>query len=172
MTNEQFERMKEFATRMVPVAIGSNRWRKVLAGHVEEVLARIDCENFGIHWRHIVDWDNKTKLPDDDGTCGFACSDDRYLLCDFMSVYCWDNDLEREKEDRQGNCEVVETKVGTALRCCIRAACDVAVAPSAGVLGFTVGDLRQMWPEGIPAWVNKFFITPLHHARNTTPVWL
>lgn len=29
----------------------------------------------------------------------------------------------------------------------------MAVAPSAGVLGFTAGDLRRMYPEGVPNWV-------------------
>lgn len=37
--------------------------------------------------------------------------------------------------------------------CCVRAGMDCAIAPSAGVMGFTAGDLRRMYPEGVPGWV-------------------
>jgi hypothetical protein len=30
---------------------------------------------------------------------------------------------------------------------------DCASAPSAGVIGFTAGDVRRMYPEGVPEWV-------------------
>lgn len=36
---------------------------------------------------------------------------------------------------------------------CVRAALDCAVAPSMGVMGLTAGDLRRMYPKGVPAWV-------------------
>lgn len=36
---------------------------------------------------------------------------------------------------------------------CVRAALDCASAPSAGVMGLTAGDLRRMYPEGVPDWV-------------------
>lgn len=39
------------------------------------------------------------------------------------------------------------------VRCCLRAGIDFAGEASAGVLGFTAGDLRRMWPEGVPDWV-------------------
>lgn len=42
---------------------------------------------------------------------------------------------------------------GGPVRCCIRAGLDMAVAPSAGVVGFTAGDLRRMYPRGVPKWV-------------------
>ena len=42
---------------------------------------------------------------------------------------------------------------GGPVCCCIRAGLDFASAPSAGVLGFTAGDLRRMYPEGVPEWV-------------------
>lgn len=37
--------------------------------------------------------------------------------------------------------------------CCLRAGIDFASEPSAGVLGFTAGDIRRMYPEGVPDWV-------------------
>jgi hypothetical protein len=39
--------------------------------------------------------------------------------------------------------------------CCVRAGFDCAVKPSMGVLGFTAGDLRRMYPEGVPDWVKR-----------------
>jgi hypothetical protein len=39
------------------------------------------------------------------------------------------------------------------VRCCLRAGLDCASAPSAGVMGFTAGDLRRMYPRGVPKWV-------------------
>lgn len=37
--------------------------------------------------------------------------------------------------------------------CCIRAGLDFAGEPSMGVIGFTAGDVRRMYPDGIPGWV-------------------
>lgn len=42
---------------------------------------------------------------------------------------------------------------GGPVHCCIRAGLDFAAGPSAGVLGFTAGDVRRMYPEGVPEWV-------------------
>jgi hypothetical protein len=40
------------------------------------------------------------------------------------------------------------------VRCCVRAGMDCASSPSAGVMGFTAGDIRRMYPEGVPDWVS------------------
>ncbi len=40
------------------------------------------------------------------------------------------------------------------IRCCLRAGLDLASpAPTSGVVGFTAGDLRRMYQEGVPDWV-------------------
>ena len=39
--------------------------------------------------------------------------------------------------------------------CCIRAGCDCAVNSLGGVMGFTAGDVRRMYPEGLPGWVKN-----------------
>lgn len=173
MTLKEFRRMKIFALRMTRIAIGGGRWQKVVREHVSEILYRMDSESFSCHWSHTVDWDNKTRLPDDDGTCGFAWNDGRSLLCDFMSNYCWDNELEIEKEDRRGNFRQIDTKVGIALRCCIRAAVDTASKPSAGVVGFTIGDLKKMWaPKRIPKWVCEAYGKDLNRVKSEKGIWL
>lgn len=42
---------------------------------------------------------------------------------------------------------------GGPVHCCIRAGLDCAFEPSMGVIGFTAGDIRCMYPEGVPDWV-------------------
>lgn len=44
---------------------------------------------------------------------------------------------------------------GNAVSCCIRAGLDLVALPSMGVLGFSIGDLRKMYPEGFPEWLEK-----------------
>lgn len=39
------------------------------------------------------------------------------------------------------------------VRCCLRSGIDFAGDASAGVIGFTAKDVRDMWPEGVPEWV-------------------
>lgn len=67
------------------------------------------------------------------------------------------------------------------VRCCIRAGMDMASAPSAGVLGFTVGHLKRMYDGRIPDWLNEGFNASLvESARGvdlnteleTAGVWL
>ena len=172
MTKKEFERMKDFAIRMTVVSIGGKRWQKVVRGHVEEILSRMDCPNFGFEYQRIQNWDNARQGPDLDmyGHKVRHCM----LPCDFMSDYLYDHGLEREHESRSGHCESVQTKVGSAVSCCIRAAMDIAVHPSGGVVGFSVGDLRKMWaPEPIPAWVAQWFKRPLKAStKDSVPVWL
>lgn len=153
MNIEQYERWKDFAFRMVAVAIGGARWQRQLRSHLEELFARFECENWGIHYRTIADWDTHEPIPGDDGTFGFARSHHQPIIGDFVDEYCFDNGLVKEKEDRHGNCEQVDSRTAIALRCCVRAGLDIAVAPSAGVMGFTAGDIRKMYPEGVPEWV-------------------
>ncbi len=39
--------------------------------------------------------------------------------------------------------------------CCVRAGFDCAVKPSMGAMGFTAGDIRRMYPEGVSDWVTN-----------------
>lgn len=56
-------------------------------------------------------------------------------------------------EVEQGFWEQWDDQWGGPVHCCIRAGLDCASEPSAGVVGFTAGDLREMYPEGVPDWV-------------------
>lgn len=90
-------------------------------------------------WRNVINWDN-TKSK------GYCPSDYVSELGeDFIPNY-WSHRTDRQQElDEQRFCSPVS--------CCIRAGLDLAVKPSAGVAGFTAGDIRTMYPEGVPDWV-------------------
>ena len=97
----------------------------------------------------------------------------RSLLCD--DVTCWADEyideqrlmtqrewkrFERLRHD--DDCDEADA-IQDAIRelylspvsCCIRAGFDCAVSPSMGVVGFTAGDLRRMYPKGVPDWVKN-----------------
>lgn len=63
--------------------------------------------------------------------------------------------------------------------CAVRAGLDIAVQgmvpkqTSSGVVGFTVGTLRRMYPEGLPGYVKNFFDPPLtDDDKDEEHVWL
>ena len=94
-------------------------------------------------------------------------------LCDALSDYLFDERLEIEEEDEHGNCTLVETPLGNAVGCCLRAACDVACEPSGGVLGWTAGDLRKMWlGRPVPKWVKAYFEVDFDAIPDDAGVWL
>lgn len=93
-------------------------------------------------------------------------------ICDELSNYMWNRGYEFERT-RKGWCEIQTGRFGTMLAACIRAGFDVAVSPSAGVVGFTVGDLRAVFGRRIPKWVTDFFDPPLPtDAPSSDGVWL
>jgi hypothetical protein len=67
--------------------------------------------------------------------------------------------------------QIVE-RWSSPVHCCLRAGIDVAKSPSAGVVGFVVGDLKKMYPEGIPDWICSRWIdkrTGLQADLNALP---
>jgi len=69
---------------------------------------------------------------------------------------CSDPDSDDEcrcDEIRDHHYEQWDDQYGGPIQCCVRAGLDFAASPSAGVLGFTAGDVRRMYPEGVPTWL-------------------
>ena len=166
MTRQQYRRMAVFALRMAPTAIKGARWKQELLEHIRKILDRINGDNYGIHYSTIKDWDHPHPVPGDDGTCGFAWSHSPYLLCDFVATYCWDRNWNYNSDGK-------DSARAIALNCCIRAACDVAVSPSAGVVGWTVQDIKAMWyPKPVPQWVKQHFAGDFDSFSPADAVWL
>jgi len=89
--------------------------------------------------------------------------------------YLWDNRYEFEREYKNGNTELVRGRFGDMLAACVRAGFDMAVAPSAGVVGFTVGDLRDIFDGAIPDCIADQFAESkpaLLSAGRDEGVWL
>lgn len=91
---------------------------------------------------------------------------------DELSEYLWDNRYKQERWHK-GDCEAVCGTFGTMLEACVRAGFDLAVNPSAGVLGFTVGNLREAFGGLLPDWVAGWFDPPLLPGTpDAEEVWL
>lgn len=156
MTPEQFERWKDFAFRMAAKALHvrqrpSREWVK---DKLEDFFRGLTPDEV----QEITDWDSK-PYP-----CDMVAEASQY-----WNPFYWngeDKPFHQFEEQWEG-----------PVRCCIRAGLDVASSPSAGVVGFTMGDLRRMYPEGLPDWVTTFIIdpenpVPLESISDQDGVWL
>jgi len=173
MTRTQYRRMRTFALRMATVAIGGARWQAEVRAHVSELTYRLSQPNW-CHYSTIRDYCTPEPTPGDDGTVGFALRHPRPILCDAVADYLWNHRLLYEKEFADGSCEIIESKRANAIECCIRAGCDLATEGD-GVLGFTAGDLRRMWPKRrtLPAWISRQFTEAnLDNAADSDLLWL
>lgn len=71
-----------------------------------------------------------------------------------------------------------DSAVVSTFTCALRAGIDVVCEPSAGVVGYSVGDLRRMYPEGLPQWLVDAFAAEvpgaptLLAARDNEAIWL
>ena len=157
MTRKQYKRMSVFARRMANIQ--PPRHRKRCRYWVSEMLDRMNCENFGVHYPHIIDWDNSESWTREE--CEAEpwkrwCHKAHYL-CDYLKADYglaeYEPELTRKRPAPDGG---YETALLNRVQCCICAAVDIAVAPSAGVYGYTVGALRKMWGKRpLPKWVTE-----------------
>lgn len=173
MTPLQYERWKDFALRAARTWFKTHR--RPDAAWVETEVSNFFA--YGIDEDDIVcvvDWDNSTDYPeghryrrqDRNGRWEHPCCVGDMMI-DFMDQprgypprcrAC--AEYENESECR---CDEIEERYyaqwddqwGGPIRCCIRAGLDLAASPSMGVVGFTAGDLRAMYPEGVPDWVQN-----------------
>jgi hypothetical protein len=115
----------------------------------------------------LTSWNDLKDICDWDGNAGTV------YVCDELSNYLRNNRYEFERE-RKGWCRTVTGRFGTMLSACVRAGFDMAVSPGAGVIGFTVGNLRDIFDGTIPDWVAKRFKNPatLYTAERDDGVWL
>lgn len=200
MTNEQFERWKDFAFRMART-LYADSVRPPVSWIIGEIAGFFGC----IHELEIVtleSWNHSARYPEGhefyrvefqrpcwcrDKSPGAVADEDCLLcggsgtykrvphgplICDRMSDWEWDelrpqlrslisesdlhwleiNEDVFDDDSPPFEQELID-EIGGPVVCCIRAGMDFAAAPSAGVIGFTAGDLRAMFPEGVPDWV-------------------
>ena len=178
MTQEQYERWKDFSLRMARTCFKRRRnpTAKEIAANVADFFDCLDSEDR----LSIVNWDHSAPYPEGssnycrtyrcpcwncsksnaESPCPYHCEDGSIydyasagFVCDTCAElsenwnpYYW-SDLSESEYGRR------DEQFTGPVRCCIRAGLDVAVSPSMGVMGFTAGDLRRMYPEGVPDWV-------------------
>lgn len=151
MTPEQYERWKDFALRMAGQAFpdATEARRAKITESITGFFSWYDGEDVS----EIVDWDNGPSYIGDQ-------------VSSHLSNHY------HERETRNGY-EPRGNKFENQVSCCIRAGLDCASSPSGGVLGFTVGDLRRMYPEGVPDWVTDGYEPPItEDTPGSIGVWL
>lgn len=101
--------------------------------------------------------------------CSWDGHPGKVYVCDAIDDFLWDRGYILERGD-----EPVRGRFGDMVAACVRAGFDVAVSPSAGVLGFfTVGHLRVIFDGHMPDWVRRYFEPPLpEDAPDDAEVWL
>ena len=153
MTDQQYERWKDFAMRMARTC-----FRHLRRPSSHWVIEQVES---WFYWRdHQQDWGNYSSWD----------QDSPYCLCDHVSEFYSDLESYSYSEDEEVDYKAQEQFqaqwMGPILSC-LRAGIDVAVEPSAGVVGFTAGDIRQMYPEGLPLWLLDVFAG---YSQETTSV--
>lgn len=171
MTPEQHERWKDFSLRMARTCYRTHR--RPDANWIERAVVEFFTFLDDGEVPYLVDWDHSNPYPwchRYGGASHFGnspeapcCAGD--TLMDFLYGYAgpapdcpacriYEHPGEcRCQEVQRAYNEQWQKQWGDPVNCCIRAGMDFASAPSAGVLGFTAGDVRRMYPEGVPDWV-------------------
>lgn len=171
MTPEQYDRWQDFAARMAKTYYASSKRPSAawVLGTVEDFFANLD--------EHLVEcirnWDHSEPYPPGHPYVGHVdylgraahpsgAGDELTLFLEDYEGYAPRCRVCREYESTgECRCEEIDKhrheqwqdQWGGPIHCCVRAGLDMASAPSAGVLGLTKGDLKRMYPEGIPDWV-------------------
>lgn len=152
MTEQQFARWKEFSLAMArgyPRVTEARRAK--IAAHVERFFANMDEDD----WRGWLGWDENEP-----GVC-FCLTDYYSEWTQSLPGYWQLSDAEHER-----------WRLDSQLHCCIRAGVDMAAEPSAGVIGFTAGELRGWFGGAAPEWVNAGYEVNLNEAPASARVWL
>lgn len=148
MTEEQFARWLDFSTRL-----SRHGWPNATDERKDKITRLVT--DFISDYEH-----RKDEVEDWDGNKG------EVYLCDeideFLDLVC-----HRHADPFK------ETRFESQISCCVRAGFDVAVEPSAGVVGFTVGTLRTMYDRDVPDWVSDWFDQSLDDTiADSEPTWL
>lgn len=185
MTPEQYDQWKDFAIRMARHGFPQYREvnRKKIEGFVRDFFwVRFDGDDHEI-----------AKVESWDGEPAYVCDYAREFETEYINVsmrYPGDRINEFietskrdefaatyrgwEGEDRDDFWRYRRKSIwGNLVSCCVRAGLDVVANPSAGVAGFTVGDLRRMYPEGLPGLVASAINPPItSETPDNLEVWL
>lgn len=157
----EYERTREFA-----IAMARGGWEHMTEARREKLAAKVEYF-FDVYLPsdhealpRIRAWDQTDRDPEADGWARetYVCD----LVSEFMERWTPERVWERNGDGKFASC----------IAACIRAGMDVAAEQSAGVVGFTVGDVRRMYGGVIPDWVNEAYEGQLAAAADDAQVWL
>ncbi len=162
MKPEQYEHWKDFAKRMARAAMfdfkrgPSREWIEAQVANFFDLWETVPGRT-----EHLHDWDTWDRGWEGPGE---KIAD--YLECEHPGL----SRAERDQFDSgrkifgRDKWEYLDWKTErwretweNPVICCIRAGLDMATEPGGGVVGFTVGDLRRMYPDGFPDWLQAVF---------------
>jgi len=147
-----YERWLDFSTRLIKqMECTETRGSKILE-EVKEFINDFDPDD--ILKYDIAGWDHEIRELD-------------YCFSDHFDDYFYKYATYNEDGEQTG-------RFHNQLHTAIRAGLDMVVPDymvSAGVLGFTIGDLREMYPEGLPDWLPGF-VKPKPETPDDTQIWL
>jgi hypothetical protein len=131
------ETSKGMAKNLFPTITEARRKRLII--EVEDFIDYV-CSFYPL--QDIQDWD---------GNLGSV------YVCDELDDYLYRNGFRhfnnRFDPYHKSKVEVErETRFANLISCCVRAGFDLAVKQSGGVLGFSVGDFRQIFNGEVPDW--------------------
>jgi hypothetical protein len=159
----KFARWKDFSIRMAK-ACYSKRQNPCLSDVLDDIESFFE---YGVSEEYAdlyVDWDSSKNFPGQKDGPGCAC-DIASEICDGLWGQAYnlattkqrrllDYYWERQQYDEYDEIrEKVVDRWESPMYCCVRSGMDFAYSQSAGVAGFTVGDLLAMYPEGLPDWL-------------------
>lgn len=160
MNRIQYRRWKDFARRMAlegwPARITHRKlYLEIVPPAVDHFFELLE-HNYGEDITRIESWDN-TRADYRNAkqfVWGFRGNYEPYvgseaqrIIDEYWNPFTWSG--------RQRDFEKWDELWGGRIRCCVRAGLDLAAEPSAGVVGFTKGDLERMYPEGVPKWIRS-----------------
>lgn len=181
MNREQFDRWLDFATRMAETCFSDSRRPSAdwVAEQAEEFIL-----NYQNCYRNVRGWDGCNKgiyVCDDmtkwstDSMPGFRWTIENQLQRQrdaLIDRIC----AEREDANYRALVDVLSEEIESVLdkkvhlaeaqwaaqwaapvEWCVRAGLGLALGERGMVIGFTAGDIRLMYPEGVPAWITSQF---------------
>jgi len=182
MTKEQYEQWCDFSRRMALRADFGLRHRPSRAWvieHVEDVLASFADDYASIHsWDYGDDHNYPCDALDDAEFYEKPCFESQITSQVMKNGHYshWadtDDELESEIQRRSELARVQWSgQWWEPVGCCVRAGLDMATKIGGGIVGFTVGDMRRMYPEGLPKFVTRHYDRSLLIAKAQDGVWL
>ncbi len=170
MDKQNYERWKEFAIKMADRGLGLrlSKSRDFVRECVVEFFEHLESDYIGLEYPYdgwldrVMGWCNTDYHPTHRDLYGHRESGG--LICDIANEFVdgfntgggYDEDSEYQRWDELW---------GSRIQCCLRAGMDV-VCDDSGVIGFSAGDLKRMYPDGVPGWAGggdkRWSEGPLH----------